>query len=342
MTEEDKLETGIDYESIFGSWHYLGNEIELDKWLQADLTEKMKRTFHEYFLSSRILCKYELHDSELLVIEAMVRMFTRKQSEFAGIIQRAIPYPVVLIQNYQNEWYKISTADKHENTLLPFREVVDRQNTTRIIQKWPCEMALKSIADICFVELTREKAIDRIKDELSFVNSNLAGLSFSPSDLPLCADEIALERLKILTQAQGRTVYALKEIVGELLQVLNKLHNISLIESELSEEDKENDIEELRNLIEDLSQLFDEMDFENELAIETYESDLDYSYFEEKAALPELLREDLYRQFVYYSDLLIHTCSPMYRELSNRRIPEHSWESKLKEALGIISLVDHW
>lgn len=326
MTEEDKLETGIDYESIFGSWRYLGNEIELDKWLQADLTEKMVQTFHEYLLSSRILCKYELQDSELLVIEAMVRMFTRKQSEFAGIIQRAIPYPVILIQNYQNEWYKISTADKHENTLLPFREVVDRQNTTRIIQKWPCEMALKSLADICFVELTREKAIDRIKDELSFVNSNLAGLSYLPSDLPLCADEIALERLKVLTQAQGRTVYALKELVGELLQVLNKLYNITLIENELSEEDKGDSIEELRNLLEDLSQLFDEMDFENELTIETYESDLDYGYFEEKAAAPELLREDLYRQFVYYSDLLIHTCSPMYQELSNRRIPEHSWD----------------
>ena len=340
MTEETIA--GIDYESIFWKHDFLGNEIELSKWLQADLTENMKQTFRKYFLSSRILFKIELEDSELPVIEATVRIFTRKQSEFAGIIQRAIPYPVVKIQNYQNEWYKISTADKHENTLLPFREVVDRQNATRIIKKRPCELVLSSIADIWFIELTREKAIEKIRKELSFANCNLTGLDDYYSFLQLNADDVVLDRLKQLTQTQSRTADALKVLVGELLQVLNKLCIISLSESEFSEEDKGDSIEELQNLIEDLSQLFDEIDFENELTIETYESDLAYGYFEEEAEAPELFREDLYRQFVYYSDLLIHTCSPMYRELSNRRIPEHSWESKLKEALGIISLVDHW
>ena len=137
----------INYSSVFKDYQYLGNVIPLEKWLQADLTEKMKTIVKNYVDKSRILFTVPILKTEVLFIEIMVRSISWRQSDFSDIIHRSMPYPVFLIQNYQDKWYKLSIVSSHENAAYSYRKVVDNKISSRWVQSKRFEYLLVEIKE---------------------------------------------------------------------------------------------------------------------------------------------------------------------------------------------------
>lgn len=116
----------MDYSSIWSDQFYYDREIPKEKWLSSDLTEHMEKIFHQYFLSSRLLYSFPILDTDFLVVEVHLKIMSSRQTRFSDIIHRAMPYPVLLVENYNNEWFKLSFVMAHINSGNSARKVVDK------------------------------------------------------------------------------------------------------------------------------------------------------------------------------------------------------------------------
>ena len=135
----------IDYSTALGKDYYIDLPISKDKWLETDLTLTMAQTIRLQFNSSRLLYSFPIRDSELQVIEVTLNYPAKDQGPFSDIIHRAIPYPVLLIQNYHNEQFKVSSVYAHINQTNHYRKVVDDRHSTAWIDKRQLMLLLNEI-----------------------------------------------------------------------------------------------------------------------------------------------------------------------------------------------------
>lgn len=157
----------IDYSKVFNSQNYHNKNIPSYKWTQTDLTSRMINTFNRYYGKSTILANYPIQNNEVLVIEVMVKVITRHQSEFADIIHRGIPYPVLLIQNYRDKYYKLSMVSAHENAIYSSRKVIEERSTSKWVTAKVCISLLQRILE-CFTTQKSSNEVFRDADTIIY------------------------------------------------------------------------------------------------------------------------------------------------------------------------------
>ena len=107
----------LDFEKVFPDCYKIDKLISKEKWIQnSKYSESQKIVFLKQFESSKILYSIPMKDTELQVIEVMLKYPSAYQSDFARLIHTNIPYPVLLIQNYKDNQIKISTVIAHKNS----------------------------------------------------------------------------------------------------------------------------------------------------------------------------------------------------------------------------------
>ncbi len=136
----------IDYSSLAKDLKYLDRAIPREKWLNTNLTPRMTEVFLCYFESSRILFTIRLADTELHIIEVMVKTIHSYQSEFTDIIHRSMPYPVLLFQNFKGKFFQVSVVESHTNKYNTCREVVDQRSSSRWVERNKYDYLLRLIS----------------------------------------------------------------------------------------------------------------------------------------------------------------------------------------------------
>lgn len=172
----------IDYSPFFPKQRYLGKEIPKEKWLNADMTDHMKETFDDYFLHSRILFSIPLKDTDLLVIEVHIKKITRRQTDFSNLIHRSMPYPILLIESLNDEWFKVSIAETHENSVNYSREVVDHHFASRWVQFSHFDRLLYDIEKNLKPSLDKDSFLKTADQQLLDFNQEMKMLDYGSAD----------------------------------------------------------------------------------------------------------------------------------------------------------------
>ena len=121
----------LNYPIFFGEKHYINKSIPKGKWIQAGIPEKAREAFESFYVSSRILYSIPAVDTDFLIIEVMISKMSRQQKNFSDVLHSSMPYPVMLIQNYQDSWYKVSTVNSRPNSNNDRREVIENHYDSR-------------------------------------------------------------------------------------------------------------------------------------------------------------------------------------------------------------------
>ena len=120
----------------------------------------MKNILSQYFESSVLMFNIPILHSELLVLEVTIRGISSELIDFARIIHRAMPYPVLLILNYKDEWFNVIVTSSHKHNNYEGREVIDNVSSSSWMSSLFCEGVLSEICKSITASITREEFFD--------------------------------------------------------------------------------------------------------------------------------------------------------------------------------------
>lgn len=202
----------------------IDRHINKEKWiLNAEFTKSQKRVFLKQFDSATILYSIPVAKTELQVIEIMLKYPSRYQSEFSRVIHQSIPYPIVLVENYKDEQFKISVALTHTNALNNKRDVIEKRNSTPWCSGYSAYNVLLSVFDLAQGYVADKKYLETELIEIISKHSNRMETLNESENLYVSNINDIIEEYWVLTEKRKSFTVRLENILKQLEEIFDEL-----------------------------------------------------------------------------------------------------------------------